>query len=67
MKVAEYPDRKCRQPMESEHFMIHMCDLKEWHPGPCASLSIGSSITRRDAWEKAHPDAKPRDPGDYVA
>lgn len=66
MKVAEYPQRKCREALDASGFIVYLCDIPEWHAGPCASLSNAESIKRRDAWEKANPNAKPQDPGDTL-
>lgn len=54
MQVAQYPDRKCRQPVAAE-FQDHPCELIEHHAGPDASLSVATSVKRRDEWEAANP------------
>jgi len=54
MKKAVYPQRSCRQPV-TDGLTDHSCEVVEWHPGPCASLSDRASVRRRDAWEAAHP------------
>ena len=39
MDVAEYPQRKCRQPVSGNH-QEYSCEVREHHAGPCASLSV---------------------------
>lgn len=55
MKVAEYPQRTCREPFTENGLTDHTCDLVDGHPGPPAALSSPESVKRRDAWEAAHP------------
>jgi hypothetical protein len=54
MKIAEYPQRKCREGVWGDLGVAHTCELPDLHPGPCASLSVESSVRRRDAWEEDH-------------
>jgi hypothetical protein len=54
VKVAEYPQRKCRQHVAGDH-ADYLCEIIEHHPGPCASTSVKRSVAARDAWEEAHP------------
>jgi hypothetical protein len=54
VETAEYPQRKCRTPVPGLH-MDYPCEVREHHPGPCASLSVPDSVAKRDAWEAAHP------------
>jgi hypothetical protein len=54
VKTAEYPDRKCRLPVAGD-YIDYNCEIKEHHPGPCASRSVRRSVIARDAWEKANP------------
>lgn len=54
MKKAEYPFRSCRTPVAGQ-WQDYVCDVREWHAGPCASLSVASSVKRRDEWEEANP------------
>jgi hypothetical protein len=56
MKAADYPSRKCREPVWGSHGMAYSCELPDLHLGPCASLSSQASVKVRDAWEEAHPD-----------
>jgi hypothetical protein len=35
--------------------MDYPCEISEHHVGPCASLSVPASVTKRDAWEAANP------------
>jgi len=53
---AEFPKRKCRQPVQSQDGLIdHFCDLPEMHPGPDCPSTLPWAIARREAWEKANP------------
>ncbi len=54
MKVAEHPERKCREPIQNG-FATYWCEVKEWHAGPHATLSDPESVRRRDEWEAAQP------------
>jgi hypothetical protein len=54
MKTAEYPQRKCRIPVAGE-WNDYPCEVREYHPGPCASLSVKASIQRREKWEEENP------------
>ena len=51
MKLAEYPERTCREPVAGEYLMYN-CELAELHPGPCASYSSKASVVAREAWER---------------
>jgi hypothetical protein len=55
VKSAEYPQRRCRQPVTEDGLIDHWCDLPELHPGPCAPSALPAAVTRRDAWEAANP------------
>ena len=56
MKKAEFPQRQCRQPVQSADGLIdHCCDLPELHPGPCAPSTLPAALERRAEWEAAHP------------
>ena len=55
MKAAEYPQRKCRAPVEGNAGQSHPCELADLHAGPDASFSVPGSVKRRDAWEADHP------------
>lgn len=54
MKTAEFPQRKCRMPVAGQ-WNDYPCEIREYHPGPCASLSVAASVRRREAWEEANP------------
>ena len=54
MKVVEFPGRKCREAVWND-LIAYSCELPDLHPGPCASTSLASSVTRRDEWEQANP------------
>lgn len=56
MKVAVFPQRKCREPIEIGEFIMANCDVREGHPGPCGTLSNQASRERRERWEAEHPD-----------
>lgn len=51
---SQYPQRKCRLPVAGE-WSDYPCEVREQHPGPCASPSVRASITARAAWEKDNP------------
>lgn len=62
MKVAEFPQRKCREHVpygigdgEDAIPMVALCEIRETHLGPCASYSAPESVARREAWEAANP------------
>jgi hypothetical protein len=55
LRLPVFPERSCREHVEGNG-QIGLCSVIESHLGPCASLTIPGSITRRDAWEKANPD-----------
>jgi hypothetical protein len=54
LKKAAYPERSCRIPVPGD-WIDHPCEVREHHPGPCASLSVPRSVTARDIWEAANP------------
>jgi hypothetical protein len=54
MKIAEYPERKCRLPVAGP-VQDYPCEVREYHAGPCATLSVRTSTERRDTWEAANP------------
>ena len=56
MQIAEYPEKKCRDPLFNAHSMGYSCELPALHPGPCATNSIADSVTNRDRWEDKNPD-----------
>lgn len=56
MKVAEYPEKSCREGIFTVNGTGANCELPLNHAGPCATLSDQLSIKRRDDWEAAHPD-----------
>lgn len=53
MEPSKFPQRTCREPVWG--IQAYACELADLHPGPCASFSVVDSVTRRDAWEEAHP------------
>lgn len=55
MKIATYPQRKCRLPVSGQ-YQDGSCEIREWHFGPCADRAVPSSIGPREDWEAAHPD-----------
>jgi hypothetical protein len=55
VKIATYPQRKCRGPVHGDH-NDGSCEIVEWHRGPCADTGIPASVARREAWEKANPE-----------
>jgi hypothetical protein len=54
VKFAEWPQRKCRQPITTDGLIDHWCDLPELHPGPCCPKSLASAIRRRQQWESVN-------------
>lgn len=56
MQTATYPAKKCREPVWSDMGQAYPCELAVLHTGPCASLSVATSIRRRDTWEAEHPE-----------
>lgn len=68
MKIADYPQRKCREAVWNDVGMAHNCELPNLHTGPCASSSVAASVTRRDAWEQANPSllGQSTDGGDII-
>jgi len=54
MKKAQYPQRTCREPVAGPN-QDYPCEVREWHPGPHASLSVPDSVKKRNAWEAANP------------
>jgi hypothetical protein len=55
MRLPVFPERSCREPVDGNYGQVGTCSVVTNHPGPCASLSVSASVTRRDAWEKANP------------
>jgi hypothetical protein len=55
MKIAEYPQRKCRMPVAGD-WQDYPCEVREYHPGPCATSSVARSVTAREAFEEANPE-----------
>lgn len=56
MDVAQYPARKCKEPVFNDFSMAYPCELIDLHPGPHASLSVARTVTARDRWEAEHPE-----------
>jgi hypothetical protein len=54
VRYAEYPARKCRQPVTEDGLIDHWCDLAELHPGPCCPRSSTAAVARRQQWEAAN-------------
>lgn len=63
---AEYPVRRCRQPVTEDGLIDHFCELPDMHPGPCCPRNLPSAVRRRQEWEAANPGwqamAGPEDP-----
>jgi hypothetical protein len=55
VKFAEWPQRKCRQPVTEDGLIDHWCDLADLHPGPHCPSTHRASIERRARWEADHP------------
>jgi hypothetical protein len=55
IRFAEWPQRRCRQPMTADGLIDHWCDLAELHPGPCCPRTHAPSIRQRHQWEQANP------------
>jgi hypothetical protein len=53
---ARYPRRSCRIGVAGQ-FQDFPCEVSEHHLGPCASQSVQTSVSAREAWEAANPDA----------
>jgi len=60
MEAAEYPIKKCREPVWNTVGAAHPCELAMLHTGPCASFSVRESVRRRDAWEASNPQEAAR-------
>lgn len=56
MQAAEYPQKKCREPIFGGSGIGYACELPNMHTGPCATFSAADSVQRRDAWEADHPN-----------
>lgn len=58
MKIqkAEWPQRSCRDAVWGR-YQAHACEIPDLHQGPCVSLSVKDSVTRREAWERAQEAA----------
>lgn len=54
---AVWPERSCREPVWGQH-QAYVCEIPDLHRGPCVSLSVKDSVTRREAWEKAQEAAQ---------
>lgn len=54
---AEWPQRSCRDPVWGR-YSAHSCELPDLHTGPCMSLSVKDSVTRRGQWERAQEAAQ---------
>jgi hypothetical protein len=50
IKKAEWPERSCREPVHGR-YQAYACEMPDLHKGPCVSLSVRDSITRREMWE----------------
>lgn len=57
IKKAEWPQRSCRDAVWGKH-QAYTCELPDLHRGPCVSLSVKDSVTRREAWESAQKAAE---------
>lgn len=59
MKIekVEWPQRTCRDAVWGS-LMAYTCELPDLHQGPCVSLSVKDSVTRREAWERAQKAAE---------
>lgn len=55
MKIAAYPQRKCRDGIWNDMGIAYTCELPDLHRGPCATFSVKASVQRRDRWEEEHP------------
>lgn len=56
MRAAEYPEKKCREPIFGGSGIGYACELPAMHMGPCATFSAADSVQRRDQWEAEHPE-----------
>lgn len=56
MQIAQYPERKCKEPVFNDYSMAYSCELVDLHPGPHASLSVKRTVEARDRWESDHPE-----------
>lgn len=56
IQKVQWPGRSCREPVWGQ-FQAYLCELPDLHTGPCVSLSVKDSVTRREAWEKAQKAA----------
>lgn len=56
MKAAEYPQKKCREPMFGESGIGYSCELPNMHTGPHATFSDALSVRLRDRWEAENPE-----------
>ena len=56
MLEAQYPEKKCKEPVWSPQGQAYLCELVDLHPGPHASLSLPQTVSTRDQWEQDHPD-----------
>jgi len=50
IQKVEWPERTCREPVHGR-YQAYACELPDLHKGPCVSLSVRDSITRREMWE----------------
>lgn len=57
IKKAVWPERTCRDAVWGVH-SAYTCELPDLHKGPCVSLSVKDSVTRREMWEKAQEAAQ---------
>jgi hypothetical protein len=57
IQKAQWPERSCRDAVWGA-FQAYACELPDLHRGPCVSLSVKDSVTRREAWEKAQEAAQ---------
>jgi hypothetical protein len=51
IRKAVWPERSCRDAVWGQ-WAAYTCELPDLHKGPCVSLSVKDSITRREQWEK---------------
>ena len=56
VRAAEYPERRCREAVYNAVGMAYGCEIVDLHPGPCCSLSVSNSVSRRQQWQDSNPD-----------
>jgi len=55
VRFAEWPQRKCREPVTEDGLIDHWCDLAELHLGPHCPQTLKAAIERRAQWEAGNP------------